>query len=84
MKSRTSVSLSSPSDAGSSREITRLYTAAGADWPAGTVLTPANPITAADREWWCFQPLAYPAVPEPPAELSGWCQNQFVKATGSG
>ena len=53
------------------------WVAAGADWPAGTVLTPANPITAADREWWCFQPLADPAVPDPPAELAGWCHNEL-------
>ena len=53
------------------------WVAAGADWPNGTVLTPGNPITAADREWWCFQPLADPAVPEPPAERADWCRNEL-------
>ena len=53
------------------------WVAAGADWPADTVLTPANPITAADREWWCFQPLADPAVPAPPEGLTNWCQNEI-------
>jgi len=53
------------------------WVAAGADWPTDTVLTPANPITADDRDWWCFQPLANVSVPTPPAGLADWCRNEI-------
>jgi mono/diheme cytochrome c family protein len=53
------------------------WVAAGAAWPAETVLAPANPITAEDRAWWCYQPLADQPVPEPPAALAGWCRNEI-------
>ena len=53
------------------------WIAAGAAWPAGTVLVPTNPITAEDRAWWCYQPLTSPPVPEPPAALAGWCRNEI-------
>ncbi len=53
------------------------WVAAGAPWPEGTVLAPANPITAEDRAWWCYQPLTSPPVPEPPAEMADWCRNEI-------
>jgi mono/diheme cytochrome c family protein len=53
------------------------WVAAGAPWPEGTALAPANPITADDRAWWCYQPITNPPVPEPPADLAGWCQNEI-------
>jgi hypothetical protein len=53
------------------------WVAAGAVWPEGTVLAPANPITAKDRDWWCYQPLTSPAVPDPAAEAAGWCRNEI-------
>jgi hypothetical protein len=53
------------------------WVAAGAPWPEGTVLAPANPITAEDRAWWCYQPLTSPPVPEPPAEVADWCRNEI-------
>ena len=53
------------------------WVAAGAPWPEGTVLAPADPLAAADRTWWCYQPITDPSVPEPPAELAGWCRNEI-------
>ena len=53
------------------------WVAAGAVWPEGTVLAPANPTTAKDRDWWCYQPLTSPAVPYPAAEAAGWCRNEI-------
>ncbi len=53
------------------------WVAAGAPWPEGTVLAPANPITAEDRAWWCYQPLTNPTVPEPPAAMADWCRNEI-------
>jgi hypothetical protein len=53
------------------------WVAAGAPWPEGTALAPANPITADDRGWWCYQPITNPPVPEPPAALAGWCHNEI-------
>lgn len=54
-----------------------VWIAAGATWPADTVLTPNKPITAKDRAWWCYQPLTLPAVPEPPAAHATWCRNEI-------
>jgi hypothetical protein len=45
---------------------------AGAPWPEGTVLEPTPEITDEDREWWCYQPLADPALPE--VEDDRWCR----------
>jgi hypothetical protein len=53
------------------------WVAAGAPWPEDTVLAPANPITAEDRAWWCYQPLTSPPVPDPPAEMADWCHNEI-------
>jgi hypothetical protein len=53
------------------------WVAAGAPWPEAVVLAPANPITAEDRGWWCYQPIADPPVPEPPADGAGWCRNEI-------
>jgi hypothetical protein len=53
------------------------WVAAGAPWPEGAVLVPANPIAAEDRAWWCYQPLISPPVPEPPAEMADWCRNEI-------
>ena len=53
------------------------WVAAGAPWPAGTALTPANPITAEDRAWWCYQPITNPPVPEPPGDKAAWCRNEI-------
>ena len=53
------------------------WVAAGAPWPEGVVLVPANPIAAEDRAWWCYQPLTSPPVPEPPAEMADWCRNEI-------
>ncbi len=39
------------------------WIAAGAPWPAGVVLGPGPKISEADRDWWCYQPLAEPTVP---------------------
>jgi len=48
---------------------------AGAPWPARTVLKPTSPITDEDREWWCYQPISDPAVPD--VEDEGWCRNEI-------
>jgi mono/diheme cytochrome c family protein len=56
--------------------ITR-WVAAGAPWPANTVLAPANPITADDRAWWCYQPITNPPVPEPSGDKAAWCRNEI-------
>ena len=53
------------------------WVVAGAPWPEGAVLAPANPITAEDRAWWCYQPITSPEVPEPPAEIADWCRNEI-------
>lgn len=53
------------------------WVADGASWPEGIVLTPANPVTAEDRAWWCYQPLTSPPVPEPLAEVADWCRNEI-------
>ena len=53
------------------------WVAAGAAWPEGTVLAAADPITAEDRGWWCYQPLADPPVPEPPAAMAARCRNEI-------
>jgi mono/diheme cytochrome c family protein len=53
------------------------WIAAGAPWPHEAVLAAANPITAEDRSWWCYQPLARPTVPEPPAAQADWCHNEI-------
>lgn len=48
---------------------------AGAPWPARTVLEPVSPITDEDREWWCYQPITDPEVPE--LEDDRWCRNEI-------
>jgi mono/diheme cytochrome c family protein len=53
------------------------WVAAGAPWPEATVLAPANPIKAGDRDWWCYRPIAAPSVPEPPGETPDWCRNEI-------
>ena len=47
----------------------------GAKWPEQAVLKAAEPITAADRQWWCFQPMVDFPVPE--ISDDQWCQNEI-------
>lgn len=49
------------------------WVAAGADWPAGLELVKVSGIDESDREWWCYQEIADPAVPE--VDDEGWCRN---------
>ncbi|MGE0533668.1 MAG: PSD1 and planctomycete cytochrome C domain-containing protein [Pirellulales bacterium] len=53
------------------------WIAAGAPWPAGVELTPAPKITVQDRQWWCFQPIADPRVPDADDDGDGWCRNEI-------
>ncbi len=48
---------------------------AGSAWPRGLVLKPTSTVTDQDRDWWCYQPLADPAVPE--VDDNGWCRNEI-------
>lgn len=48
---------------------------AGAPWPADTVLTAATAETASDTDWWCYQPIEDPAVPD--VDSGGWCRNEI-------
>lgn len=48
---------------------------AGSTWPQGLVLKPTPKITGKDADWWCYQPIADPAVPD--AEDNGWCRNEI-------
>ena len=55
----------------------------GAPWPENVVLVPANPITAKDHDWWCYQPVTQPQIPSLSEPVEEWCQNEidyFVKA----
>ncbi len=51
------------------------WLAAGADWPGGLELKKVSMIDEKDRDWWCYQPVADPAVPE--VEDNGWCRNEI-------
>ncbi|MGC1272168.1 MAG: PSD1 and planctomycete cytochrome C domain-containing protein [Planctomycetaceae bacterium] len=51
------------------------WIAAGAPWPEGTVLKPTPKITAEDREWWCYQPIVDPQVPQ--VDDGSWCRNEI-------
>lgn len=48
----------------------------GASWPehAAVIREAANSITEADREWWAFQPLEKPQVPDTPEDT--WSENE--------
>lgn len=48
---------------------------AGAAWPAELTLKPTPKITDLDRDWWCYQPMAQPEVPE--VNDNGWCRNEI-------
>jgi mono/diheme cytochrome c family protein len=48
---------------------------AGAVWPPGVVLAPTPKISQQDRDWWCYQPIADPVVPE--VDDGGWCRNEI-------
>ncbi|MCA9197969.1 MAG: PSD1 domain-containing protein, partial [Planctomycetales bacterium] len=48
---------------------------AGAVWPNGVVLKPANAISPQDRNWWAYQPLQ--DLPVPSVETLEWCQNEI-------
>lgn len=48
---------------------------AGSRWPRGLVLKPTPKITEMDRAWWCYQPIADPAVPD--VDENGWCRNEI-------
>jgi len=47
----------------------------GAKWPQGVVLKPTPKITESDRDWWCYQPISHPSVPE--VDDNGWCRNEI-------
>ncbi|TWT40708.1 Planctomycete cytochrome C [Thalassoglobus neptunius] len=47
----------------------------GADWPEGVALKATEKITSDDRDWWCYQPIDDPAVPDVNDE--GWCRNEI-------
>ena len=48
---------------------------AGSSWPPGLVLKPTPKITDEDRDWWCYQPIADPPVPQ--GDDHGWCRNEI-------
>lgn len=48
---------------------------AGAPWPAGTILRPGPHISADDREWWCYQPIADPPLPQ--TDDDTWTRNEI-------
>ncbi|QDV25245.1 DUF1553 domain-containing protein [Aureliella helgolandensis] len=52
-----------------------VWVAAGADWPSGVELKKVSTIDEEDRDWWCYQPVADPAVPE--VDDQGWCRNEI-------
>ena len=51
------------------------WVSADATWPNGLVLKPTPKITEKDRDWWCYQPIADPAVPQ--VDDHGWCRNEI-------
>ncbi|KLU02364.1 putative transmembrane protein [Rhodopirellula islandica] len=51
------------------------WVAAGADWPNGLQLKKISKIDEHDRDWWCFQPVGDPSVPE--VDDKGWCRNEI-------
>tara|TARA_R100000789_G_scaffold21675_1_gene24493 strand:+ start:5862 stop:9014 length:3153 start_codon:yes stop_codon:yes gene_type:complete len=51
------------------------WIAAGADWPSGLELKNVTQIDEKDRNWWCYQPVTNPAVPE--VDDEGWCRNEI-------
>ncbi|QEG39277.1 DUF1553 domain-containing protein [Roseimaritima ulvae] len=48
---------------------------AGAPWPAGVILKPTEAITDEARDWWCYQPLSDPTVPD--VDDPAWCRNEI-------
>lgn len=52
----------------------RTWIDAGAQWPNGMKLQPVSKSTAADRNWWCYQPIEDPPVPD--VVDNGWCRNE--------
>ncbi|WP_461509125.1 PSD1 and planctomycete cytochrome C domain-containing protein [Rhodopirellula baltica] len=48
---------------------------AGAPWPEDLILTPMPIITEDDRDWWCYQPIADPVVPD--VDDDSWCRNEI-------
>ncbi len=48
---------------------------AGSPWPQGLVLKPTVTITDEDRDWWCYQPIGDPVVPD--VDDNGWCRNEI-------
>ena len=51
------------------------WVSAGSKWPNGLVLKPTPKITEKDRDWWCYQPVANPPVPD--VDDQGWCRNEI-------
>ncbi len=47
----------------------------GAYWPQDLVLKPTPKISSDDREWWCYQPIANPPLPQ--VEGQEWCRNEI-------
>ncbi|QDV40396.1 Planctomycete cytochrome C [Stieleria neptunia] len=48
---------------------------ADSPWPQGLVLKPTPKITDTDRDWWCYQPIGNPDVPQ--VDDNGWCRNEI-------
>lgn len=59
------------------RQAFQQWVAAGAYWPAGTVLSPGRMLTEEDGQWWAVQPLQKPLVPEP--DDDDWSHNEIDK-----
>ncbi|MFG0266732.1 MAG: DUF1553 domain-containing protein [Rhodopirellula sp. JB055] len=51
------------------------WISAGADWPNGLKLEKISTIDDNDRDWWCYQPVGDPEVPE--VDDNGWCRNEI-------
>ncbi|MDF1843331.1 MAG: DUF1553 domain-containing protein [Rubripirellula sp.] len=51
------------------------WIAAGAPWPAKTVLQPSAATSNADADWWCYQPLVDPEIP--PIDSDSWSRTEL-------
>ncbi|WP_391564844.1 DUF1553 domain-containing protein [Allorhodopirellula solitaria] len=60
---------------GSQVEGVAAWVAAGAAWPSGLKLEKVSQIEEGDRDWWCYQAVADPAVPD--VDDQGWCRNEI-------
>ena len=48
---------------------------AGAPWPQDVVLRPTPKISPEGRQWWCYQPIDDPPVPD--VDSDAWCRNEI-------